>query len=150
MRDDLTVADEFIENLIAGNVESYLTEFVGIASKTNYNYVAGCQEQLNRIHQLVGVYTSIATTEDEKKKTARNILDVVVHCRLCGYLKNNPNTIKTVAAERDYYRSRTSAAEDRVGDLEQKLVGAYTAFDKLEQRFETMWQKGPPRKEEEG
>lgn len=60
-------------------------------------------------------------------------------------------SLKALIAERDFYKSCTNAAEERVKDLEHELVGAYTAFDNLEQRFERMGQKEPPQKgEEEG
>jgi hypothetical protein len=66
-----------------------------------------------------------------------------VSFRLDGILKNNPNTTNSVAEHRDYCKGRALDAEERVKDLERRLVDAHTAFDRMQQRFENMGQRPP-------
>jgi hypothetical protein len=136
MKTPIQQVDSFIEDLVEGNIESYIAEYMKLAVSTNLN-IKFYQNLTADLHTLIDEYQKIQTPE-EKNQVAIQVLDKIIACRFSALLKNNPNTVKGLVAERDFYKSRTDAAEERVKDLEVKLVQAYTAIDNMMQRFEKM------------
>lgn len=136
MKSDTDLADEFIESLIIGDIESYYIENAQKADMGQF------------VDALAELREKIMDFRDEKDSSvraekAKELVKQTIAFRLDGILKNNPNTIKNVAEHRDYYRNRATAAEERVKDLETKLTNAYIAFDRMQERFESMGQKPP-------
>jgi endonuclease III len=141
MKTDIELAEDIMENLVLGNIESYITQYIDIAQKTNWNLVQQHQDKLNDLREEIWTYKQ-AKTPDEKATSATKIVDIMVRCRIAGLLKNNPNTIKAIVAERDFYRSRTEAAEQNAKDLQEELKSAYGAVQKLMENIEKMKLKG--------
>ena len=139
MKSTLQRVDEFIEGLVEGDIESYLEQYKRQGAATGIPY-SQTEELISDLHQDMFGYVTTAD-EANKMKIADRILNAIFIVRLNGVLKNNPNTVKGLVAERDFYQSRTVAAEARVKDLEDKLKDAYTAFDNSMKRFESMGQK---------
>lgn len=136
MKTDIELCDEFIESLIVGDIESHILDAVAKNTIEIKNFEDGLREFRNEIMRF--------RYQDDpalKAKAAKDAVESILLMRFNGILKNNPNTVKSVAEHRDYYRNRALAAEERVKDLERRLVDAYTAFDRMQQRFESMGQK---------
>lgn len=130
MKSETQLADEFIEDLVSGDIESYLRD---IALK-GFNWESEGQN-LKEFQERIDEY--LAEKDSEKKVgLAHEVVLWAVFFRLDAMLRNNPNTTKAIAEQRDFYKSRLTIAEEQLKDYQEKLKSAYTMIDKLTAQLE--------------
>jgi len=131
MKTAIQLVDDFVENLIEGNIESYLEAF----TQRGTIETSQAEEHLKEFRKAIQVYR-LEPVEAAKPQKAEALVNQILHFRLNGLLKNNPNTVKGVIAERDFYKSRATVSEERGKDLEDKLKAAYESNQNLQLMLE--------------
>jgi len=138
MKSATRLVEEFIEDLVRGDIESYA---IDIASNDSLD-ARNLEGFLKDFRVSIIAYRQAKKPAD-KSKQAEDVLDAILYFRLNAVLKNNPNVIKSVVQHRDFYKSRAITAEERVKDLEDKLTSAYESNQKLQAMLEDA-RKGRP------
>jgi uncharacterized protein (DUF927 family) len=126
MIDILELADKFVTDLAAGNIESYLDQYV----KANAIDTKGMMKKMDSFLETVKTYSQ-ETDQNQKIQLAQSILDFSLHYRLIGLLKNNPNLTKHMLEQLDFYKERFKILEQEKAQHETEMATAMTAIKKL-------------------
>jgi hypothetical protein len=125
--------DAFIESYFAGTTISGMADYVTNPRPMSQSVEPYWTDLQTLINGEIPSYLK-AESKDEQEQMAEVIYDTVLKLRTVGMLRFNPLSLRDL----DFYKDRTTAAEDRNKDLEQKLREAYAAIDNIMQRFEKM------------
>lgn len=133
MKKAVEIVDEIIEELAFGEIESdLLTQAPNTGSGAQ-----GWANAMSKIADAMQEYLAKGEEED-KKELAEKILRDILNLRLVGFLKNNPNSVKQLRAERDFYKERVSLSE---ADIEKLRTDKANLAEAL--RVETEKRKVP-------
>jgi hypothetical protein len=108
--------DGFTDDLVQGTIESYLLDY-GTAKGVPVTELA---RLLDEIKVGIGKYR-YEKDPVKKEDLAEDALANVIAARSSGILKNNPNTIKHIAQERDFYKSQILAQKEIIEELQKQL-----------------------------
>jgi len=106
MTSAVDLADEFIEALVKGDIESYYPEALKNGN-LNANFFG---DRLEELQKSIRIYRAEQDVES-KKGLAEDVLDGVVGCRLYALVKNNPNNLRQMAEQRDFHKEKVEQLE---------------------------------------